>query len=154
MFELWRHAEVCEHSGPSVDSGGRTLELPASSRSESDRLIGFWLDREEAHTGFRWATLLRASDRFVGAVGFNSLGPCAEYAYHFVPSHWGMGLAREASELALSWALSSGSESVEVFIPDANTRSTRLALRLGFERSGCPREGAGRYVLGLREASR
>lgn len=146
MFELWRRPEVCEHSGPAVDSKGEEICLPASSPSESDRLLRYWIDRARAGTGFRWAAVLRASSRFVGAVGFNSLGPCAEYAYHFIPRYWGAGLASEASRIALSWAFSTGSESVEAFIEPLNSESIRLAERLGFERSHQPEHGPARYV--------
>ena len=147
MFELWRRSEVSEHSGPAVDSEGRTIDLPAASRSESDRLLQYWLDRSRAGTGFRWAVLQRDPLRFAGAVGFNALGTCSEYAYHFVPEFWGGGLAYEASRLAFSWCFSTGSESIEVFIDPGNTRSIRLAERLGFEPSNEAKGGPPRYVL-------
>ena len=37
MFELWREPVVCEYSGSCVDSAGRSIDLPAASRAESDR---------------------------------------------------------------------------------------------------------------------
>jgi RimJ/RimL family protein N-acetyltransferase len=135
MFELWRQAEVCEHAGPAFDSSGEQIGLPAGSRRESDRLLRYWLARARDETGFRWAVALSPRSDFIGAVGFNALGSCAEYAYHFVPRYWGAGLATEASRLALSWCFSSGAESVEAFISAANERSIRLAMRLGFEES-------------------
>jgi len=146
MFELWRQPEVCEHSGTAVDSEGEEIRLPTSSPSDSDRLLQYWIERSRAGTGFRWAAVLEASSRFVGAVGFNSLGACSEYAYHFIPSYWGEGLASEASRIALSWAFSTGSESVEAFIEPLNRESLRLAERLGFERSHQPESGPARYV--------
>ena len=147
MFELWREPAVCEHAGPAVDTDGHSIELPAASRAQSDRLLRFWLDRARAGTGFRWAVLAGDDSDFAGAVGFNALAPCAEYAYHLVPRCWGRGLATEASQLALSWCFSTGSESVELYIEAANERSSRLAVRLGFERAG-PRDGdPSRYLL-------
>ncbi len=147
MFELWRQPEVCEHSGPAVDSQGQNVHLPARSPRDSDRLLRYWIDRCRAGTGFRWAAVLHTPSRFVGAVGFNSLSACSEYAYHFVPKYWGAGLAREASLIALSWSFSVGSESVEAFIEPANSRSVRLAKRLGFERADHPTGGPVRYVV-------
>lgn len=147
MFELWRQPEVCEHSGPSVDSEGKSIDLPAAARSESDRLLVYWLDRWRAGTGFRWAVVLRGPSDFVGAVGFNALGPCSEYAYHFVSQFWGLGLAMEASRLALSWSFSSGAEAIEAFIEPANTRSIRLAERLGFSLFSQSAGRPHRYVL-------
>jgi RimJ/RimL family protein N-acetyltransferase len=147
MFELWHQPEVCEHSGPAVDSKGQNIPLPAESPRDSDRLLRYWIDRSRAGTGFRWAAVLSASSRFVGAVGFNSLGVRPEYAYHFVPKYWGAGLASEASRISLSWAFSRGSECVEAFIEPANVRSLRLAKRLGFERSDESKGGPARYVV-------
>jgi RimJ/RimL family protein N-acetyltransferase len=147
MFDLWRQAEVCEHSGAAFDSLGEQIPLPAASNRESDRLLQYWLARAQDGTGFRWAVVLSPGSEFVGAVGFNVLGPCAEYAYHFAPQHWGAGLATEASRLALSWCFSSGAESVEVFISADNTRSIRLAMRLGFEGPESGLEEPGRFVM-------
>jgi RimJ/RimL family protein N-acetyltransferase len=134
MFELWSQPEVCKHSGPAVDSSGRAIELPARAPSESDRLLEYWLE-------------------FVGAVGFNALGACCEYAYHLVPRFWGAGLASEASRIAADWAFSHGAESVEAFVEPANPRSVRLVERLGYRRIHQRPEGPSRYVL-TREQTR
>jgi RimJ/RimL family protein N-acetyltransferase len=147
MFDLWREPAVCEHSGPAVDSAGLAIPLPAESRSESDRLLHFWLDRARAGTAFRWAVVLREQGAFAGAVGFNTLGACSEYAYHFVPRFWGRGLAAEASRLAVAWAFARGAASIESFIEPANVASIRLAERLGFRPSCTPDAGAPRYLL-------
>ena len=147
MFDLWREAAVCEHSGPASDWDGQPIRLPAESPSESDRLLQYWLNRARAGTGFRWAAVLRGEPEFVGAVGFNALGSCSEYAYHFVPRYWGTGLASEASRLALSWSFSTGSESIEAFILAGNTRSIELAERLGFEEARGAQGRPPRYTL-------
>ncbi len=147
MFELWCEPKVCEHSGPATDSAGLPIELPARSRSESDRLLGFWLDRARAGTGFRWAVVLRDQGEFIGAVGFNSLGVCSEYAYHLIPRFWGRGLAAEASQLAVAWSFARGAASIESFIEPANAASIRLAKRLGFRHSYMPTSDVPRYLL-------
>ncbi len=151
MFALWCEPAVCEYSGPALDSNGHPIELPARSPAESDRLVQYWVERARLGTGFRWAAILLETSGFVGAVGFNALGACAEYAYHFVPRFWGRGLGTESSQLALSWAFSRDAESVELYIERANARSIRLAERLGFE-SPTPRTtGQARYVLARKE---
>jgi RimJ/RimL family protein N-acetyltransferase len=111
MFALWREPAVCEYSGQAIDAKGRLLELPAASPATSDRLLEFCLDRAQMRTGFRWAAMLEEGSTFIGAVGFNSLGACVEYAYHFDPRYWGAGLAAEASLVALSWRSASASGS-------------------------------------------
>ncbi len=147
MFELWSEAKVCEHSGPAIDSAGLPIGLPASSPSESDRLLEFWLDRARAGTGFRWAVVLRDPGDFTGAVGFNRLGTRPEYAYHFIPRFWGRGLAAEASRLALDWSFGRGAASVESFIEPGNVASIRLARSLGFRLSSAPASPVPRYRL-------
>lgn len=147
MFDLWREPAVCEYSGLAFDSARRPIELPTRSRSESDRLLQYWLDRSRAGTGFRWAVIDLDSSEFIGAVGFNRLGARSEYAYHFIPRFWGMGLATEASRLALSWLFSRQSELVELFIEPDNAHSIRLAERLGFEALTRPTDELSRYVL-------
>jgi RimJ/RimL family protein N-acetyltransferase len=147
MFDLWREPAVCAYSGSAVDWEGQAIELPARTRAESDRLLHFWLERASAETGFRWAVSLLDPARFVGAIGFNTLGSCAEYAYHFVPKFWGMGLAKESSELAMSWMFSKTTNSIEVFVEPANRESIRLATRLGFELDVMHSGDTPRFVL-------
>jgi RimJ/RimL family protein N-acetyltransferase len=147
MFALWSEASVCAHAGPAVDAAGVAIELPARSRSESDRLLEFWLDRARSGTGLRWAVILREGGEFTGAVGFNSLGTCSEYAYHFVPRFWGLGIAAEASRIALDWGFSRGADSITCFIEHENAASTRLARRLGFEPQDTASTETPRFLL-------
>jgi len=149
MFELWKEPEVCVYSGECLDAKGKPIFLPAASPAESDRLLQFWIDRSEAGTGFRWAAVSHDRSDFFGAVGFNSLGACAEYAYHFVPRYWGAGLAGEASRLAIDWAATEGTRSVEAFILPENVRSVQLAERLGFDPAGQGEDGTHRYLLNV-----
>jgi RimJ/RimL family protein N-acetyltransferase len=147
MFALWSAPEVCLHSGPASDSAGLAIPLPASRASDSDRLLGFWLDRAQQGTGFRWAVMAKQDDAFVGAVGFNALGECAEYAYHFLPDDWGKGYAAEAARLALGWVFEYGARNVEAFITSENARSIRLVERLGFTLAETEADPLPRWVL-------
>jgi ribosomal-protein-alanine N-acetyltransferase len=148
MFALWSRAEVCRYSGEARDGDGARIALPARSPADSDRILDFWLRAGETGAGFRWALTLAANGRFVGAAGFNSLGPCAEYAYHLDPDFWGRGLMAEASRLALEWAgAREGHIGVELYIDDENSRSIALARRLGFAPGKTIKDTARRYVL-------
>jgi RimJ/RimL family protein N-acetyltransferase len=153
MFELWSEPRVCEHSGTAMDSLGHPIQLPAESASESDRLIHFWLDRAELGTGFRWAVLMLGTGKFIGAVGFNSLGDCPEYAYHLIPRWWGCGFGAEASRGALDWSFGHGSTRIEVFVSPDNTKSIRLAKSLGFAPTGDFVDDSRRYLLTQTEKS-
>jgi len=84
---------------------------------------------------------------FVGAVGYNALGPSAEFAYHFIPRHWSRGLAAEASRAALAWAFSGGADSIECHIEPENLRSIKLAKHLAFREATHAEPGTRRYVL-------
>jgi len=146
MYEMWRCPEVCAHSGPALDRYGRAIPMPVRSPADSDRLLDFWLDRATAGTGFRWAVLEGEGASFAGTIGFNALGACAEYAYHFVPVFWGQGLAAEASRLALAWVFEAGAARVEAFIAPGNLRSVRLIERLGFAEQPVEGGGVPRFV--------
>jgi RimJ/RimL family protein N-acetyltransferase len=147
MFDLWREPRVCEYAGEALDTHGQAIALPVESRDDSDRLLQFWLDRARGSSGFRWAVLLRSDNAFVGAVGFNSVGPAAEFAYHFVPSYWGRGLATEASRAAIEWAFSHGASSITCNIEPENSRSIRLASALRFAPTSTQEGGAQVYSL-------
>lgn len=148
MFLLWSREEVCRYSGRARDWAGDPIRLPATIRDDSDRIIEFFRCAAEADTGFRWALIEREGQEFVGTVGFNSLSPAAELAFHLRPEFWGLGLMREAAETALDWLrMQRPTLQVEAFIEPGNFPSIRLARRLGFQTTGIFDDGAERYVL-------
>lgn len=147
MFALWSCEEVCRHSGPAVDADGLSITLPAVDASESDRIIDFFVRRAEAGLGFRWAMLTEPGGTFIGALGFNHLGPSPELAYHLHPDAWGRGLMAEACRAALGWL--SHATSVQAFIEPENQTSIALIQRLGFQATGEVQDTAGRYLLDL-----
>ena len=98
MFLLWSRREVCRYSGPAVDWAGEPIRLPAECPADSDKIIDFFEQMAAADRGFRWAVINRKSRVFAGAVGFNSLAPTAELAFHLRPEFWGRGIMREAAE--------------------------------------------------------
>jgi ribosomal-protein-alanine N-acetyltransferase len=150
MFAMWRAEAVCRYAGPAVDWQGAPIRLPAEVSADSDRIIAFFRHLAAAGRGFRWAVLLGKERQFIGAVGFNSLGPCSEIAYHLDPSAWGRGLMGEAVEAALTWLAQTGlATQVEAFIEPMNAPSRRLAQRRGFGPSGGVSGTAQRYVLHL-----
>jgi ribosomal-protein-alanine N-acetyltransferase len=150
MFLLWSSEEVCRYSGPALSWDGDPISLPAATPADSDKIIEFFECAAVAEKGLRWAVLKKGSEEFVGAVGFNSLLPTAELAFHLRPEFWGLGLMREAAEAALGWLRTRRSNvHVEAFIEPANVPSVRLVRRLGFQSTGTLHDGAERYVLTL-----
>ena len=150
MFAMWSRPEVCQYSGPGFDLGGRPIRLPAETPDDSDKIIVFFLKGAADGERFRWAMLRRTDGAFVGAVGFNSLGPCSELAYHQRAEFWGQGLMREAAHAALDW-LRRRPDAVEVeaFIDPANRASVQLAERLGLRATGETSDGAQRHLRAL-----
>ncbi|UTP38046.1 GNAT family N-acetyltransferase [Phenylobacterium sp. LH3H17] len=150
MFALWSRPEVCEFSGGAIDIEGRPIRLPARTPEDSDKIIAFFAHGAARGARFRWAMLTRNDRSFVGAVGFNALGACAELAYHLRPDYWGQGLMTEAAVLALNWLRRRpGAVEVEAFVEPANLASVRLIERLGLNATGETADGADRYLMAL-----
>ncbi|SCF48252.1 MULTISPECIES: GNAT family N-acetyltransferase [unclassified Streptomyces] len=78
--------------------------------------------------------VVTAEDEMIGAVTLDRREDGAtELGYLFLPRVWGRGYATEACAAALGWcAAERPGEPVVVTIQTANTRSMRLAARLGF----------------------
>ena len=168
MFALWSAPEVCAFSGRAFDVRGVEIQLPAQSARDSDRIIEFFQAMQAGGTGCRWAMRSRvvavpdgaAGSAFMGALGFNALGACAELAYHLHPRFWGHGLMQEACSATLAWVAERvDAQTVEAFIERDNLASLQLALRLGFlaapvgrnnaAKDHAQKDDAQRYVLRL-----
>ena len=148
MFGLWSHPEVCRFSGTVTDYDRNETPMPAASRTDSDKIIDFWQRAAADGWGFRWAILDRSNGHMVGHIGFNSLGPVCELAYHLHPDHWGKGIMSEAATAAIDWALKSMPDTtLEAFIEPENKGSIRLALHLNFEPTRHFSDGAECYRL-------
>jgi ribosomal-protein-alanine N-acetyltransferase len=148
MFLLWSREEVCCYSGPALSWTGDPISLPATTPADSDKIIEFFEHAAMADRAFRWAVVKRDEEEFVGTVGFNSLSPAAELAFHLRPEFWGLGLMREAAEAALGWLrVQRPKFHVEAFIEPGNVRSIGLARRLGFQSTSFVYDRAERYVL-------
>jgi len=155
MFLLWSREEVCRYSGSAVDAAGNPLVLPATSHADSDKIIEFFQHAAASGHGLRWALVGLQDHEFIGTVGFNSLSPSAELAFHLRPEYWGRGLMREAAEAALAWLWALHPNlPAEAFIEPRNGPSIALAHRLGFRATGVVREGAGEYVAAAAHTQR
>ena len=151
MYRLWSNADVCRHSGPLTDYDGKAIPSPIRSKCDSNRLLDFWIRAADAGWGFRWAVMSRETGDFMGAAGFNALGPCSGYAYHLHPDHWGQGIMSEASLAAIDWRLQPDScadicTSIDAEIDPDNIASMRLAERLGLRPTDEFIDGHRRYV--------
>ena len=149
MFEMWSHPAVCQYSGDALDVYGNPITLPAETAADSDKIIEFFSRRSETGSGFRWAIVETATERFVGAIGFNNIKPAAELAYHLAPAAWGFGFAREAVGEALRWVAEFGAHEAEAWIEPDNLRSIAVVGNAGFRATGAISQGAHRYARSL-----
>ena len=150
MFDLWSKPEVCEHSGPAEDFNGNPIRLPAEEAADSDKIIDFFIRYQRRSEKVRWAMMNEEGTKFIGALGFNSIGQCSELGYHLNPDYWGKGYMSEACRGVRNWlALQPNSEtgSIEAFIDSDNIASINLIRALGFAPTGESNEGADRYLL-------
>lgn len=97
-------------------------------------LIGEWAVRRAGS----WALADRQSDTFLGHVGFLQ-PPDAdepELGWALVAKAVGKGLAREGARAALDWGRKHGIQAPVSHVDARNTRSLRLAERLGAVETG------------------
>jgi RimJ/RimL family protein N-acetyltransferase len=90
---------------------------------------------EECGIGY-WTVRTKQDGPVVGDCGFHFMEGrgAIELFYSLTRSHWGMGLAFEASQAALSYAWSATTfDRVYARINAPNEASVRLARRLGFQ---------------------
>lgn len=96
-----------------------------------------WFETEVARPGeHHWAVCLKETEAVIGHVNYlNSPIPGMGYILH--PDAWGQGYTVEAARAALDYGFDHlGYERVELWIDDTNTRSMRVAQKLGFGLKG------------------
>ena len=146
VSRLWAEPRVCEFSGVVTDREGDTIVTPFSSTHDAVRLVEFWLDAAERGWGGRWAMLSKTSGDFLGMLGYNSIAPVVELAYHLHPEHWGEGLMSEALTGFIALVRQEHARPLLAVIDSRNTPSIRLITRLGFSLSHVADDGLVHYV--------
>jgi len=96
-----------------------------------------------------WSLFPSDADAAVGVVGLHHIdraAACAQVAYELDEDHSGRGLATEAMQRVLEFAgAEMGLRRIEARIDPKNSRSVRLAERLGFVRES-ERDGQGDVI--------
>lgn len=95
--------------------------------------------RHQALHGFsKWAVTEKAAGTVIGECGVHYLedGPDIELGYKLARACWGQGLAAEAAQACLDWALAERHERVVAIVDPANTRSARILTKIGMVRDG------------------
>jgi RimJ/RimL family protein N-acetyltransferase len=143
------HAEIC--ADPEVMRYIRAGSLPrVEAWWQMARYMGHWQLR-----GYGlWAVVERDSGRLVGHLGFLDPegGHGFEMGWALARHAWGKGYAYEGAQAALGFAFSDlGRDHVLCLIQPVNTRSIRLAGRLGARLEGeIVESGVRLLVYGIR----
>ncbi|MFI5955198.1 GNAT family N-acetyltransferase [Cryptosporangium sp. NPDC051539] len=110
------------------------------NRPPDDTFFGLMVDHWETHGFGAWA--VEYEGRFVGFAGLAYLppflaaaGPAPELGWRLDPEVWGLGLATEAAVAARDDAFRRGHAEIVSVIHPENTRSQRVAVKLGFRLS-------------------
>ena len=145
VLRPWRPAEdldalVALNADPAVMrwvAPNRPL-TPAESAELLDRLVRDW----DEHGFGLWALVPREPG--AGCIGFAGLAipsflpavlPAVEVGWRLAPAWWGRGLATEAARASIDFGFERlGLRSIVSIIDERNTRSLRLAERLGMRR--------------------
>lgn len=93
----------------------------------------------QARHGFsKWAVTVAASGAVIGECGLHYLegGPDIELGYKIARAYWGQGLAGEAAQACLDWALAERRERVVAIVDPANVRSARILRKIGMVQDG------------------
>jgi RimJ/RimL family protein N-acetyltransferase len=107
---------------------------PEKSRARLSEKIG-----HQARHGFsKWAVVEKASGKVIGECGLQYLDPDPdiELGYKLSRTYWGQGLAVEAAQACLDWALAERPEQVVAIVDPANTRSAQVLSKIGMVRDG------------------
>jgi RimJ/RimL family protein N-acetyltransferase len=134
--------------------GGEIGDLAATVET-----IERWLARWEENGIGHFA--VERDGRVVGRVGFlvwdadswsvssyaDATTPVTELGWTFAQKHWGHGYATEATRAARAWGYERGVESLISLIHPDNTRSTRVAEKLGATPSDTAEVGGNPAVI-------
>ncbi|MGO1071914.1 GNAT family N-acetyltransferase [Lysobacter sp. CA199] len=116
---------------------------PLTERTEAEQLLTRCRDEFAARTALEWI-IADENDTAIGSCKLFRLSPPhrrAELGYALHPDHWGRGVAREATTLALDWAFCHlGLHRCDAGIDPDNQASRALLHRLGFVTEGRQRE--------------
>jgi RimJ/RimL family protein N-acetyltransferase len=133
----------------------RYINSRPSSKSEAwhrlMRQVGHW-----GLLGFGyWVVEEKASGRFIGEVGFAdlmrdvspSIAGTAELGWVLQPAFHGQGFATEAVKCAVRWAQTHLTRPIVCLIAIGNTRSQRVAEKVGFQAPESARIGDEEVLL-------
>ncbi|MEO9594126.1 GNAT family N-acetyltransferase, partial [Rhodopirellula bahusiensis] len=122
-FELNSNPDVLRYTGDS----------PLNSAAQARQFIADYPDFREFGYG-RWACVLKETQTVVGFCGPKYLPnlDVVDIGYHFLPDHWGRGIATEACTACLKFCLEViGMRQIVAFVIPENIASIRVLEKSG-----------------------
>lgn len=105
-------------------------------------LLSFVVGEEwrQAQQQFKFAICERASNKFIGSIGFHSIAhthQTAEVAYDLSPEYWGRGIMASACAALCNWGLETVHlQRIQATVIATNQLSLRVLERNGFNKEG------------------
>jgi len=129
----------------SNDTVTRYMDIPSfSDISEASQIIHLFHENLAKGTGMRWAITIPGHPELVGTCGLHNLNKAhykGEVGYDLHPDYWGKGIMTNAIHEVLLYAFDQLQlNRVEAFVDPANTSSSNLLRRVGFEKEGMLRD--------------
>jgi RimJ/RimL family protein N-acetyltransferase len=116
---------------------------PHTSLSDSEALIGRFLDLWRDGSGFHWLLFEHGGSELMGAIGLRGEAHRLELGYVLARAYWGHGFMPEAVSAVVDWAFTQPSVfRIGALCDIDNERSARLLEKTGFEREGVLRSWA------------
>jgi len=136
-----------------IFSDQETMEFdghpPHASLDDTHGFIQEMLDRYAKRQSFRWGITRPDENSVIGTCSFHYFGPGyhrVETGYDLNRAFWGQGIMTEAMGAVLDFGFHDlALHRIEAVIDDANVRSKKLLLKLGFQYEGNLRQ---RYQMG------
>jgi RimJ/RimL family protein N-acetyltransferase len=120
------------------------------SREDAWRRMAYIVGHWELRGCGQWALVEQSSGELVGRAGllYPEAWPGLEVGWMVGREHWGHGFAPEAGRASMEWArIALGADHVISLIEDDNTRSARVAEKLGMTVEGRTRIVNGQFEV-------
>ena len=141
VLRPWRDSDRAPFAAMSADPEVMAHLVPMPARALSDA----WIDRQSAHQAAHgccfWATELRDTGEFIGAVGLVHVRcaahftPAVEIGWRLAKRFWGRGYAPEAAAASLRFGFDVlGLDAIVAITTPKNMNSQRVMRKLGMTR--------------------
>lgn len=129
IFKGLSNAQIIKYYGVNYN----TLE-------ETKEQMNWYSNLEKSGSGQWWTILLKDTDNFGGAIGYNDLNlehKKVEIGFWIFPDFWGKGYMKECALKIIEYLFHEiGVHRIEAYVEEKNKNSIRLLSKLGFKCEG------------------